>query len=136
MPIACCQVSLIPTASMTTSAPRWPDVILRTCSTTFEWVESTTWSAPMALAMASWVLRFPRAMTRAPIDFRTWTNIRPIGPTPMTTTVSPSSMPVSSAALMTQASGSTSAASWKLTLSGRIRRFWRTIDSGILMNSA
>ena len=36
IPMACCQVSVVPTASITTSAPRLPFVILRTCSTTFK----------------------------------------------------------------------------------------------------
>ncbi len=40
--------------------------------------------------MASWLLRLPAAMTVAPSVLSTWTNIRPIGPIPMTTTVSPS----------------------------------------------
>ena len=61
--------------------------------------------APVSLA------RRPTAITCAPRSFASLTNIEPIGPTPMTATVSPASSPVSSRPFTTQASGSASAAS-------------------------
>jgi hypothetical protein len=66
-------------------------------------------------ASATCESRLTTAITLQPMALATCTNINPIGPPPITATVSPISTPVSCRPRRTQASGSVIAASSKLT---------------------
>ena len=63
-------------------------------------------------------------------------NIRPMGPAPITVTVSPISTPVSCSPRSTQASGSVRAADSKLISLGTTSMLFSTMRRGTRMNSA
>src|SRR6267378_2768664 len=76
-----------PTASIAMSTPR-PPVSSRTCCTAREpFSESTPSSAPMRMARSSCPGRRPSAITRAPCSLASFTNMVPMGPSPITVAV-------------------------------------------------
>src|SRR5256885_1581297 len=96
MSIAHSHASGRPTASITTSLPRFSGEITRTASTaSFTLVICTTSCAPIRLAAATWESRLTTEITLQPVALATCTNISPIGPPPITVTVSPISTLVS-----------------------------------------
>ncbi len=82
----------------------------------------TTWVAPKVMADAICSSRLTTAITFMPASCATCMNIRPIGPAPITTTLSPRFAPVSSRPRTTQASGSVSAACSKRQALGHNER--------------
>ena len=119
---------------MTTSAPR-PSVSLQhlvDASTSAPQIAASGWTAPAAMSSRP-RLRSTRNTRCAPRARASRTCRQPIGPEPTTTTSSPSPTPASSWPLRTQANGSATDASAKLSPSGiRLRpstaRTWRRHD--------
>ena len=123
-------VAGVATASMTMSAPRPSGVRARAGG---DYVVDGCRSgrhtdAPKSLAAAIWSSRLTTAMTLTPASWATCMNMRPMGPAPMTTMVSPGWAPLSSRPRTTQARGSVRAACSKGTPSG--------MSEGVLLDDA
>src|ERR1700733_6303114 len=94
-----------PTARMTASAPR-PSVIPRTACPASALDASIVCCRPKLLAIVSLAVYKSEVITRAPARFARVARIRPIGPCPITRTVSPASRPSVSIPLMQVFTGS------------------------------
>ena len=134
---ACACDSAVGAVAITTSAPS-PPVAARTCSTASpaDASNTSTFASRRAKVRRSGE-RCVRSTRNAPKALATSAFRQPSGPAPITTTVSPGFTPACCCALMTQLSGSESAAARSSTSRGtRMALPPRIASAGTSMNSA